>query len=69
MNRKTFVIGQRVQYRSGGSWKPEGVIIEAEEPITMNDATLISAHYKVRWDNGDETDWLSAGSLVEVTSK
>lgn len=63
MTKQTFEIGQRVQYRSGGNWKPFGVVVEANEPITMNGAVLVSPRYKVRWDDGDESGWLSAHDL------
>jgi hypothetical protein len=69
MNEKDFEIGQRVQYRSGGNWRPFGVVVEKEPPITMNGAVLVGPHYKVQWDadgEGDVSGWLSYYQLEAV---
>lgn len=60
---KMFDIGQRVQYRSGGNWKPFGVIVEIQDGMKMNDAVLFAPRYKVQWDDGDESGWLSYHDL------
>lgn len=59
-----FKVGDRVQYRSGGNWKPYGVIVDEQPAITMNGAVLVGPKYKVRWDDGDESGWLSLHELI-----
>jgi hypothetical protein len=63
---KTIKLGQRVQYRSGGNWKPFGIVIDIQGEICMNGTVLISSRYKVRWDDEDESGWLSEHDLKEM---
>lgn len=66
MAKNVFQVGDRVQYRSGGHWRPFGVVIDILPGITMNGAWMSGPTYKVRWDNGDESGWLSHYDLVRI---
>ena len=66
MNEKWFEVGDRVQYVSGGNWKPVGTVIEIQDGMTMNSAVLFAPRFKVRWDDGEESGWLSYHDLQET---
>lgn len=63
-------IGCTVQYKSGGNWKPLGIVVEVSPALIMNRAVLSSAKYKVKWTTtdaeGETSGWLSAHELSVV---
>ena len=66
----TFQIGDRVQYRYGGNWKPAGTVIAIEPEVTMNGKRLVSPMYKVLWDeNGEQTQFISGHNFIKLSDE
>lgn len=56
---KVLKIGTRVKLNH--MHKPEGVIADARSPVG-----ILAPRYKCKWDDGDESGWLSASSLTAL---
>ena len=65
MGKQENLMGKRVQLDAGREILT-GTVVDYQQPVLMNGAVLISARYRVKWDDGDESGWLSQYELKEV---
>lgn len=66
MKRRTYQLGQMVLLKYGGGHRLIGEVVEIEPAILMNGAVLSSEHYKIEWEDGNVSGWLSWYDLEEV---
>lgn len=58
-------LNSRVQYLSGGAWRPTGTVVDVSPAITMEvggrKITISSEKFCVRWDDQEEgvSGWLT----------
>lgn len=64
-------IGERVKHRTFEWLKVAGTIVDAQPALMpfFTERAVIPGRVKVKWDNGDESGWLSTYDLEVIDTK